>query len=280
MTVTDFWPRGIQAGAAITVDLEAESVDHRESALPLWGRRSHGRYAAQSGAFNLLAIFERLGVRATFFINGWDALRYPTLMERIASAGHEVAASGYLHEDFSGLTVEQQHGVLEKTEAAFASVFGSRPAGFRAPDRLMTGETRAVLAARGYAYDSGYSDDDIPYLVERIEAGAAQSRSLVEIPVQEPYSDRCYYEAHRTPQVVRSALADLFDAAYDEGALFTLMISPRGDVGSGRGVRARMVESVIQRMQERPYLWLTTCADLADWMQRTRAATALPGASR
>lgn len=278
MTITDFWPQGIQAAATITVDLEAESVDHREAELPLWGRRSHGRYAAQAGADALLAIFARLGVRATFFINGWDALRYPALMERIAAAGHEVAASGYLHEDFSTLAAEQQHAVLEQSEAAFGSVFGRRPIGFRAPDRLMTSDTRAVLAARGYGYDSGYSDDDVPYLVDGVASG--QGGPLVEIPVQEPYSDRCYYEAHRTPQVVRSALIDLFDAAYDEGALFTLMISPRGDVGSGRGLRARVVEAVIQRMQERPRLWLATCADLAGWLQRDETVAALPGSSR
>ncbi|HLZ69247.1 MAG TPA: polysaccharide deacetylase family protein [Dehalococcoidia bacterium] len=275
MTITDFWPPGSQAAAAISVNLEAESVDRRESELPLWGRRSHGRYAAQAGAFNLLDLFERQSVHATFFINGWDARRYPALMERIAAAGHEVAASGCLHEDFSALSAEQQHAVLEQSEAALNSVFGSRPAGFRAPDRLMTSETHAVLAARGYAYDSSCSDDDVPYVID-----AGQGRSLLEIPVQEPYSDRCYYEAHRTPAVVRSALADLFDAAYDEGALFTLMISPRGDVGSGRGLRARVVESVIQAMKERPRLWLATCGDLAGWMQRTRGPAEIPGAAR
>lgn len=274
MTITGFWPNGVQSAAAITVDLEAESVDHREAELPLWGRRSHGRYAAQAGAFTLQEIFVRLGVRATFFINGWDAERYPDLMERIASDGHEAAASGYLHEDFSVLAAEQQHAVLEQAEGAFSSVFGSRPAGFRAPDRLMTSDTRAVLAARGFTYDSGYSDDDLPYMVDGVDAG--QGRTLVEIPAQEPYSDRCYYEAHRTPQVARSALIDLFDAAYDEGALFTLMISPRGDVGSGRGLRARVVESVIQRMQERPHLWLARCSELATWLQRTATPAPLP----
>lgn len=261
MSITDFWPQGIQAAAVITVNLEAESVDHRDAELPLWGRRSHGRYAAQEGTDNLLEIFIRQAVKATFFVNGWDAQRYPALIEQIVSAGHEIAASGYLHEDFSTLSAEQQQEVLEQSEQALLSISGSKPTGFRAPDRLMTGETRAVLIARGYRYDSSYSDDDLPYYVD-----LGQRRSLVEVPMQEPYSDRCYYELHRTPQVVQSALIDLFDAAYDEGTLFTLTVSPRGDIGSGRGLRARVVESVIEAMKERPHLWLATCAAITDWM--------------
>ena len=268
MSISDFWPQGIQAAAAITVNLEAESVDHRDAALPLWGRRSHGRYAAQAGADNLIEIFERQAVKATFFVSGWDAERYPALMERIATAGHEIGASGYLHEDFCKLSAEQQHEVLERSEQALQSVFGSKPAGFRAPDRLLTGETRGVLAARGYRYDSSYSDDDIPY---RVDLG--QGRSLVEIPMQEPYSDRCYYEVHRAPAVVQSALVDLFDAAYDEGALFTLTINPRGDTGSGRGLRARVIEAVIEAMKEPPRLWLATCGELTDWMQNQHPST-------
>src|SRR5690606_24328574 len=147
------------------VNLDAESVEHATTPLPLWGRMSHGRYGAQAGTKNLLKVLERHGVRATFFIGAWDALRYPALMEEIAAAGHEIAAHGYLHEDFSTLSAQQQRDILAKSEAVLEQVFGERPRGFRAPDRLMTSETRNILAERGYLYDSSYSDDDVPYAV-------------------------------------------------------------------------------------------------------------------
>ena len=45
----------------------------------------------------LLAIFDRAGVRATFFVLGWVAERYPSLVRRIAACGHEIASHGYGH---------------------------------------------------------------------------------------------------------------------------------------------------------------------------------------
>ena len=91
-------------------------------------------------------------------------------MQAIAGAGHEVAGRGYAYEDFSALTLEEQDAVLQRSEATFQRVFGAKPSGFRAPDGLMTMETRGLLAARGYRYDSTYCDDDLPYVVANATA--------------------------------------------------------------------------------------------------------------
>jgi peptidoglycan/xylan/chitin deacetylase (PgdA/CDA1 family) len=252
------WPDGVQAAAAITVNLDGESVDRRTMELPLWGRYSHGRYGAQHGARNLLALFARYEVRATFFCGGWDIERYPALIEEIASAGHEIAGHGYAHEDFSAITVDEQASVLDRSEAVFLSALGAMPAGFRAPERLMSRDTRRVMAERGYRYDSSYSDDDVPYLVPG-------SRMLVELPVHEPWSDKPYYEKHRTPAVVQAAFVDEFEATCAEGGLFTLALHPRGDYGSGRGLRVRAIEPVLQAIREQPAVWLATCQEIAGW---------------
>jgi peptidoglycan/xylan/chitin deacetylase (PgdA/CDA1 family) len=261
MSVPFGWPDGAQAAAAITVNLDGESVDRATMPMPLWGRYSHGRYGAQLGVRNLLELFARYAVRATFFIGGWDAERNPALMREIAAGGHEVAGHGYLHEDFSALAPDVQDAVLARSEDTFVATFGHKPVGFRAPERLMSADTRRLLAARGYRYDSGYSDDDMPYLV----AGEDGRHALVELPAQEVWSDKAYYEKHRTPAVVQTAFVDEFEACYAAGALFTLSIHPRGDYGSGRGLRVRALEPVLQAMLEQPRLWLATCGEIADW---------------
>lgn len=255
------WPDGVQCAAAITVNLDAESVDSRDTPLPLWGRYSHGRYGAQQGTRNLLALFARYDVRATFFIGGWDAERYPTLMDEIAAAGHEVAAHGYLHEDFSALSPDEQHANLERSEAVFQSTFGRKPTGFRAPERLMSRDTRRVLIERGYRYDSGYADDDTPYLVPATDGPGA----LVELPTHEPWSDKTYYEKHRVPAVVARAFVDEFTGIYAAGGLFTLQLHPRGDYGSGRGLRVRAIEPVLRAIRELPATWLAPCHEIAEW---------------
>ena len=52
----------------------------------------------ESNTRALLRMFEHAGVKATFFVLGWVAERYPALVREIASAGHEVACHGYSHE--------------------------------------------------------------------------------------------------------------------------------------------------------------------------------------
>ncbi len=270
MSAPTIWPAGVQAAAAITVDFDGESVEHRDMALPLWGRSSHGRYGAQVGASNLLALFARYGVRATFFIGAWDAERYPAAMAAIAAAGHEVAGYGYLHEDFSALTAEEQHATLARSEAVFQSVFGRKPVGFRAPGRRMVTETRAILVARGYRYDSSYADDDRPYIVEH-----GDGHRLVELPVHEPWTDQPYYEKHRVPRVVSASFVDEFDATYGVGGLFTLALRPRGDYGSGRGARVRAIEPLLRALAEHPSTWVATCAEIAEW--RLTGSPVAPG---
>jgi len=266
----NFWPGGAQAAVAITVNFHGESIERRTMPEgPLWGRYSYGRYGAQIGVQRLLDLFAAQGVRATFFIPAWDAEHHPEAMERIAAGGHEVAGHGYLHEDFSTLDVAGQRELLERSEAAFRRVFGAAPAGWRAPDGLMTRATRPLLAERGYRYDSSFCDDDLPYLVAD-EAG----RRLAEVPVFASASDRYYYTAHRSPEIVLRGWREDFEAVYGAGGLLTLTIHPRGDYGSGRGVRLRSVAALLQTLAETPRVWRATCGEIAEWLLRERGAGA------
>jgi peptidoglycan/xylan/chitin deacetylase (PgdA/CDA1 family) len=178
------------------------------------------------------------------------------------NAAHENAGEGKLHEDFSQLSTDEQRMALELSEAAHERVFGRKPLGFRAPDRLMSRDTRALLAERGYRYDASYCDDDQPYTVD------FDGQRLAELPIHEPWIDKLYYQKYRIARVVTESFLDEFDATYAIGGLFSFAIHPRGDYGSGRGARIRALEPVLRSFQEHPRLWLATCGELADWVLR------------
>jgi polysaccharide deacetylase family protein (PEP-CTERM system associated) len=46
----------------------------------------------------VLDLFEELGVKATFFVLGWVANKYPNIVRRIVDAGHELGCHSYSHQ--------------------------------------------------------------------------------------------------------------------------------------------------------------------------------------
>lgn len=100
---------------------------------------------------------ERRDARATFFVLGWVAERFPRLVEEIAARGHEVGSHGYGHELLTDLDADAFDADLEKTEGILRDITGERPRGYRAPSFSIGPDTLwalDVLHRRGYRYDS------------------------------------------------------------------------------------------------------------------------------
>lgn len=81
----------------------------------------------------LLDLFDAAGVRATFFVVGWVAERYPRLVADIAAAGHQVGSHGYWHERAYDLGTAGFRDDLRRSIAAIEAA-ATRPACFRAPE--------------------------------------------------------------------------------------------------------------------------------------------------
>src|SRR3989442_12257702 len=104
-------------------------------------------------------MLRRQGIKATFFVPGWVAEKYPDSVEQVVKEGHEIAHHGYEHEDCSRLGREEERAMLRKGSKALERVSGRRPRGFR----VMPGKnTFELLAEEGFLYDSVLRDDDKP----------------------------------------------------------------------------------------------------------------------
>jgi len=64
-----------------------------------------------------LAVLEKLGARATFFVIGELCARYPELVAAIAEGGHELASHGYTHRRFTALSASELSDELTRTQA-------------------------------------------------------------------------------------------------------------------------------------------------------------------
>jgi peptidoglycan/xylan/chitin deacetylase (PgdA/CDA1 family) len=228
---------------------------------------SHQAYGARTGIARLLRVLDRRGVRATFFIPGYSAERWPAICRSIASAGHEIAHHGYLHEGAHGASPADEEARLLRGLAALDEVLGVRPIGYRAPNWELTFETPALLARHGFVYDSGLMDADHPYVLATSEAPGAPT--IVELPGHwslddwEPYN----YLPGITGSGVIASPADVLarwtlelDALVEEGGLFMLTNHP---FVSGRASRAAALEQLIVHAQEMHDVWIATAAEIA-----------------
>ncbi len=105
----------------------------------------------------LLGLLDQGGVHATFFILGWVAERYPSLVRRIASAGHEVASHGYAHELITAQTPIAFREDIRKAKGILESILQQPVLGYRAPSFSITKDTMwaiQILVEEGYVYDS------------------------------------------------------------------------------------------------------------------------------
>ncbi len=105
----------------------------------------------------LLELFDEAGTRATFFVLGWVAERYPELIRRIHAGGHELASHGFGHQLVYTQTPERFREDLRRARATIEACTGAPVLGYRAPSFSITRESLwafDVLIEEGYAYDS------------------------------------------------------------------------------------------------------------------------------
>jgi polysaccharide deacetylase family protein (PEP-CTERM system associated) len=105
----------------------------------------------------LLTLFEASGVTATFFVLGWVAERFPSLVSTIAKQGHEVASHGYAHRLIYNQTPEAFREDVRRAKDLLEASSGKPVEGFRAPSYSVTAGTLwalDVLIEEGYRYDA------------------------------------------------------------------------------------------------------------------------------
>lgn len=103
------------------------------------------------------ALFDDLGVRATFFVvaRDLDDPSFAASIRALAEEGHEIASHSLDHPyDLVRLGRAAMAEQLEGAARSIERVVGARPAGFRAPGYTVTDTLFEVLAPTGARYDA------------------------------------------------------------------------------------------------------------------------------
>ena len=272
------WPAGYRAAAAFTFDVDAEScvLAHDPASARRMSLISHQTYGPRVGVPKLLAVLNRQRIRATFFVPGFTAECYPDVVRAIVDAGHEIAHHGYLHEPMQGIDRDTEARYIDRGLEALRAVADVVPVGYRAPWWEMNWHTPALLAERGFSYDSSLLDGDVPYSFTTEPGSGA---TLIEIPVDWGLDDWEQYAFYpgwtgsgviESPAKVREMWQLEAEAQHRQGGCFVLTNHP---FISGRPSRAAALEQLIEYVKSLDGMWVTTLADIAEHAAATCRGT-------
>ncbi len=257
------WPQGARCAVALSFDADHETFEMGAGGEAI-GRLAWGEFGRRVGVPRILAVLERHGVPATFFCPAVAALIGPEEPARIVAAGHEIGLHGWIHENTSILEAATERDLMLRARDTLARLSGRDPVGHRAAQWDTSPNTVAIVKELGLLYDSSLMADEEPY--ELLLDGAPTG--LVEIPVEWLRDDAVYFLFSRNPatrpyaapeDVLRIFLRE-FDAAWEEGSVFQLVMHP---FVIGYRSRIWILEEIIRHAQAKGRVWFATHADLA-----------------
>jgi peptidoglycan/xylan/chitin deacetylase (PgdA/CDA1 family) len=250
---------------------------------------SRGLFAGEVGSLRLLKLFDRFGIKTTWFIPGHSIETFPEQMKAVAEAGHEIGIHGYSHENPISMTPEQEEAVLDRSVDLVTRLCGRRPTGYVAPWWEFSPITNELLLKKGIKYDHSLMHHDFqPYYVrvgdrwtkidyakpaeewmKPLERG--RETDLIEIPgswhlddlppmmfIKKSPNSHGFVSPHDIEQMWR----DQFDWVYREYdyAVFAITIHP--DV-SGRPHVLMMLERLYSHMIRHPGARFCTMDEMA-----------------
>jgi peptidoglycan/xylan/chitin deacetylase (PgdA/CDA1 family) len=268
------WLGDSAALAVLSFDVDAESP------ILAQGRRyadhamvmTHQAYGPLVGVPRLLALLEDFGLKATFFVPGLTADRYPQTVEQIAAAGHEVGHHSYSHISPVDLGPDRERADFERALAALDRV-GVKPTGHRSALWEASWNTPSLVAEYGLAYDSTLMDDDKPYLLETPRG------TIAELPPHWSLDDWEQYAFLPRPEIGTniespSKVLDLWknelDAMRRHGCLFMLTNHP---FLSGRPGRVETLRRLIEHALGRGDVQFATAGQVAARVREDPGAT-------
>jgi polysaccharide deacetylase family protein (PEP-CTERM system associated) len=184
--------RDVQRVNAFTIDVEdyfqvaalAPSV-----ARETWTQRES---RVEQNTDKLLLLLDERRIHATFFVLGWIAQHHPGLVERIATAGHEIASHGFSHRLIYTQSPGEFRDETRCSKELLEDLTGTAVIGYRAASFSITRRSLwalDVLLDLGFQYDSSifpihHDRYGIPGAAsEPGRVTAPSGRTLVEFPM-------------------------------------------------------------------------------------------------
>jgi putative urate catabolism protein len=226
-------------------------------------------YGSRAGVWRILREFERRGLPLTVFGISMALERCPEVTQALVELGHEIACHGWkwIHYQHVDEATEREH--MRIAMGIIGKLTGERPLGWYT-GRDSPNTRRLVADYGGFAYDSDYYGDDLPFWMKVRKTDGHTVPHLVV-----PYTLDCNDMRFALPQGYSHAdpffqyLRDTFDALYAEGDESPKMMS----VGMhcrllGRPGRIVALQRFLDHIASHDRVWVCRRIDIArHWQQ-------------
>jgi peptidoglycan/xylan/chitin deacetylase (PgdA/CDA1 family) len=278
------------AGSAMKKHIVCLSFDF--DALSIWISRgmttplpiSRGEFGVIA-AGRILALLNRFGIKATWFVPGHTAETFPDATLAIHHAGHEIGNHGWTHQSPLEMSRDQEREELLRANDTLKRLTGNLPLGYRSPVWDASENTIDLLLDNGFRYASnGMANDYSPYrarvgdVITMYEpAKFGRTTPLIEIPVSWSLDDAPHFEVVRTPNWIQPGLsnaglvADNWMADFDymrdhvDWGVLTYTFHP---YCIGRGHRMIALEKLISYLQASGAVFMTMTDVAAEFEHR------------
>ena len=270
----------------LTFDFDAISgFVSRGQTSPSW--ISRGEFGPRVGMPRLLALFEKYGIKTTWFVPGHTIETYRKSCERVVSAGHEIAHHGWTHRPPAELTRDEEEAELVRANEQIRKLTGKKARGYRSPSWDLSPHSVRLMLKHGFVYDSSLMGDDYtPYYArqgDRIEllkpAKFGKETRLVEMPIHWCVDDSPHFEFVRTATTIRQGLMNatgvlenwvndyLYMKENQDWGVLTYTCHP---FIIGRGHRMMMLEKLIRACADNGAVFLTMEQAVAEFKKRKK----------
>lgn len=231
-------------------------------------------YGSRAGVWRILREFEKRQLPLTVFGVSMALQRHPELTAAFQSLGHEIACHGlrWIHYQNIDEATEREH--MRQAMAILEALTGDRPLGWYT-GRDSPNTRRLVADYGGFAYDSDYYGDDLPFWMK-----VARTDGQVVPQLIVPYTLDCNDMRFALPQGYSHAdpffqyIKDSFDVLYAEGADTPRMMS----VGMhcrllGRPGRITALQRFLDHIEKHERVWVCRRIDIARHWHQTHPCT-------
>ncbi|MBO8158314.1 MAG: polysaccharide deacetylase family protein [Thermosyntropha sp.] len=155
----------------------------------------------------MLEIFDKKGVKVTFFVTGKWAKKNQELLKKMSDKGHSIQNHGYEHVHFNSLSIEESVEQIKKAEKIIYEITGRKTKFFASPYGEQSHKILTAVSSIGY--------DLVMWSVDTIDWQRPDPGTIVKRVANKVHNDAIIL-MHPTEPTVK-ALPELLERLQKEG---------------------------------------------------------------